>query len=112
MIQTIPDEHNRQLLVLCVTASYDYTGAHSPDETRWRAQVSDHASPLAGLCAVADTLLAARDALAALAWAAVVAGELGEFGINAHDIAGIHVALTSCARYDADALMAAIGGAA
>lgn len=76
--------------------------------TRWCAHVCDPASPLAGLYAFADTLTEAWDAVAVLAWTAVMAGELLPFGLSAGDLAGIHVAVTTSTAYDAVWLTAAV----
>jgi hypothetical protein len=60
------------------------------------------------LYAFADTLAEARDAVAVLAWTAVMAGELLPFGLSADDLAGVHVAVTTSTAYDALWLTAAV----
>jgi hypothetical protein len=108
MTQTIVDESNRTFLVLRVAAARDESPGADASGTRWCAHVCDPASPLAGLYAFADTLAEARDAVAVLAWTAVLAGELLPFGFSAFDLAGIHVAVTSSTAYDAAWLNAAV----
>lgn len=112
MLYTVTDEESRLFFVLPVSGELDMSDAHSPDEARWCVHVSDPASPLAGLSAYGDTLPAARDNLAALAWATVVGDELVDCGVQTIDIAGIHVLLTTSAKYDARALAVATEGAA
>ena len=103
MLHTPTDEEDRVFFVLPASAELDVSGAHSPDEARWCVHVSDPANPLAGLTAYGDTLPAARDNLAALAWTNVMGGEL---------LDGIHVLLTTSTRYDARALAVVTEGAA
>jgi hypothetical protein len=105
MTQTTTDEHDGTYLVLRVAAAED-DGAE-PD-TRWSAHVCDPASPLAGLYAFGPSLAAVRDAVAVLAWSAVMAGELASFGLTAESLAGIHLILTTNTGYDAAALAAAV----
>jgi hypothetical protein len=62
--------------------------------------VADPASPLAGLYAFAESFPAVRDAIATHVWAAVAAGELRPYGIDAPSIAGIHVVTTTCDIYE------------
>jgi hypothetical protein len=112
MTQTIVDESNRTFLVLRVAAAHDESPGADESGTRWCAHVCDPASPLAGLYAFADTLTEARDAVAVLAWTAVLAGELLPFGLSALDLAGIHVATTSSTAYDAAWLTVAANDAA
>ena len=107
MTQTIVDEADRTFLVLRAAAAYDDSGA-AGSGTRWCAHVCDPASPLAGLYAFADSLADARDAVAVLAWTAVMSGELLPFGISADDLAGIHVAVTTSTAYDAAWLTAVV----
>lgn len=107
MTQTIVDEADRTVLVLRAAAAYDDSGADGSG-TRWCAHVCDPASPLAGLYAFADSLAEARDAVAVLAWTAVMAGELLPFGLSADDLAGVHVAVTTSTAYDAVWLTAAV----
>lgn len=73
--QTVVDEVDRTFLVLRVAAAQDGSSGEGCG-TRWCAHVCDPASPLAGLYAFADTIAEARDAVAMLAWTAVMAGEL------------------------------------
>ncbi len=108
MTQTIVDESNRTFLVLRVAAARDESPGTDESGTRWCAHVCDPASPLAGLYAFADTLAEARDAVAVLAWTAVLAGELLPFGVSAFDLAGIHVAVTTSTAYEAAWLNAAV----
>ena len=112
MLHTLTDGENRLYFVLPASGELDVSDAHSPDEARWCVHVSDPASPLAGLSAYGDTLPAARDNLAVLAWMTVVGGDLIDCGIQTIDVAGIHVPLTTSAKYDAQALMVATEGAA
>ena len=105
--QTIVDEVDRTFLVLRVAAALDDSTGEGCG-TRWCAHVCDPASPLAGLYAFADSLSEARDAVAVLAWTAVMAGELLPFGISADDLAGIHVAVTTSTAYEAVWLTAAV----
>jgi hypothetical protein len=105
--QTVVDEVDRTFLVLRVAAAQDGSSGEGYG-TRWCAHVCDPASPLAGLYAFADTLAEARDAVAVLAWTAVMAGELLPFGLSADDLAGVHVAVTTSAAYDALWLTAAV----
>lgn len=107
MTQTIVDEIDRTFLLLRVAAARD-DGAGEGSGARWCVHVCDPASPLAGLYAFADTLPDARDAVAVLAWTAVLAGELAPFGYTADDLAGIHVAVTTSTAYDAAWLYAAV----
>lgn len=111
MMHTLTDEQNRLYLILPVSGKLDVSDPHSPDEARWCVHVSDPASPLAGLTAYGDTLAAARDNLAALAWT-VAAGEPADSGVETSDVAGIHVLLTTSAKYDVRALAVAAEGAA
>lgn len=112
MLNTLTDEENRLYFVLPASGELNVSDAHSPDEARWCVHVSDPASPLAGLSAYGDTLPAARDSLAALAWLTVVGGELIDCGVQTIEVAGIHVLLTTSAKYDARALAVATEGAA
>lgn len=105
---TIVDESNRTYLVLRVAVAHDHPEAATATGTRWCADVTDAASPLAGLYTFADSLPAARDAIATLAWTAVVAGELLPYGIDAQTIAGIHVVTTTCDVYEAAWLTTAV----
>lgn len=105
MTQTIVDEHDETFLVLRVAAAQD--GAEA-DEGQWCAHVCDPASPLAGIYAFGASITEVRDAVAVLAWAAVLAGELAPFGYTAESVAGIHLALTSNTAYDAAWLTAAV----
>jgi hypothetical protein len=86
---------------------------HDEPETPggWRAEVADPASPLAGLYAFGDSLTAARDVLAVVAWTAIVAGELAPFGLTGDTLAGLHVVVSTCATYDAAWLAAAVDAA-
>lgn len=111
MTQTIVDESNRTFLVLKLAVARDDSAEASEGGTRWCAHVCDPASPLAGPYAFAETLNEARDAVAVLAWTAVLAGELLPFGLSALDLAGIHVATTSNTAYDAAWLGAAANDA-
>jgi hypothetical protein len=112
MTQTIIDESNRTFLVLRLAVAQDDTLGAADSGTRWCAHVCDPASPLAGLYAFASTLNEARDAVAVLAWTAVLAGELLPFGLSALDLAGIHVATTSSTAYEAAWLNVAANDAA
>lgn len=112
MIHTITDERDRSFLLLHAYASRAVSDVHSHDEARWCAEVSDVSSPLAGLYAFAETLDTARDTLAVLAWTAVAAGELRDFGIGVEDVAGIDLRITTSARYDASSLTERMEGAA
>lgn len=112
MMHTITDERDRVFLMLDAFASRDVADVHSHDEAQWCAEVSDVASPLAGLYAFGETLGSARDTLAVLAWTAVAAGELWMFGIRAEDVAGIDVRVMTSARYEASALTERMEGAA
>lgn len=112
MTQTIVDESNRTFLVLRLAVAMDDSTEAADGGTRWCAHVCDPASPLAGLYAFAGSLAEARDAVAVLAWTAVLAGELLPFGLSALDLAGIHVATTSSTAYDAAWLDAAANDAA
>ncbi|HEV2889139.1 MAG TPA: hypothetical protein VGX28_02080 [Frankiaceae bacterium] len=105
--QTVVDDVDRTFLVLRVAAALD-DSAGDGCGTRWCAHVCDPASPLAGLYAFADSLADARDAVAVLAWTAVMAGELLPFGLSADDLAGVHVAVTTSTAYDALWLTAAV----
>jgi hypothetical protein len=107
MSQTMVDEANRTFLVLRLNAARD-NSEFTDGEASWCAHVCDPASPLAGLYAFGPSLTAVRDAVATLAWAAVTAGELVPFGIFAADLAGIHVAVTTAAEYDAAWLAASV----
>ena len=100
MTQTIVDEIDRTFLLLRAAAACD-DGAGEGSGARWCVHACDPASPLAGLYAFADSLAEARDAVAVLAWTAVMAGELAPFGYTVHDLAGIHVAVTTSTAYDA-----------
>lgn len=97
---TLVDDSNRTYLVLRVAIAHDHTEG-APSQTRWCADVADPASPLAGLYAFAESLPAVRDAIATHAWAAIAAGELRPYGIDAHSVAGIHVVTTTCDVYEA-----------
>lgn len=112
MIDTITDERGRIFLMLDAFASRSVSDVHSHDEAQWCVEVSDAASPLAGLYAFGETLGSARDTLAVLAWTAVAAGELWMFGIRAEDVAGIDVRVTTSAKYDASSLADRMEGAA
>ena len=103
--QTIVRDSSSMFLVLRAIAGRDDTEA--PGATAWRAEVGDPASPLAGLYAFGESFAEVRDSLASFAWAAVVAGELAEFGITASDLAGVHLIVTTSATYDAEALTSA-----
>jgi hypothetical protein len=104
---TLVDDSNRSYLVLRVAIAHDHTEG-APSQTRWCADVADPASPLAGLYAFAESLPAVRDAIATHAWAAIAAGELRPYGIDAHSIAGIHVVTTTCDVYEATWLTSAV----
>jgi hypothetical protein len=104
---TLTTESSSTYLVLRVVVVHDNPG----NAGAWRAEVNDAASPLAGLYAFGDSLTEARDALAVMAWAAVVAGELAPFGVAADDLAGLHVVVSTCATYDAGWLASAIDAA-
>jgi hypothetical protein len=104
---TLTTESSRTYLVLRAAIVHDDPGCPGA----WRAEVADAASPLAGLYAFGDSLVAARDALAVTAWAAVVAGELAPFGLGADVLAGIHVVVSTCATYGAEWLTSAIDAA-
>lgn len=106
-VPTLTDESDRMYLVLRVAIAHDHTDG-AATQTRWCADISDPASPLAGLYAFAESLPAVRDAIAKHAWSAVVAGELRAYGINADTIAGIHVVTTTCDVYEATWLAAAV----
>lgn len=97
---TLVDDSNRTYLVLRVAIAHDHTEGAAA-QTRWCADVADPASPLAGLYAFAESLPAVRDAIATHAWAAIAAGELRPYGIDAHSVAGIHVVTTTCDVYEA-----------
>jgi hypothetical protein len=112
MTQTIVDASNRTFLVLRLAVAQDSSTEAAEGGTQWCAHVCDPASPLAGLYAFADTLDQARDAVAVLAWTAVLAGELLPFGLSALDLAGIHVATTSSTAYEAVWLNVAANDAA
>jgi hypothetical protein len=112
MTQTTVDECDRTFLVLRVAAARDDSPAAGGSGTRWCAHVCDEASPLAGLYAFAETLPEARDAVAVLAWTAVLAGDLLLFGLDAGNLAGIHLALTTTEVYDAAWLAAAVANPA
>jgi hypothetical protein len=103
--KTTTEENDGTFLVLRVAAVED-VGADP--EARWSAQVCDPASPLAGLYAFGSSLAAVRDAVAVLAWSAVMAGELVAFGLTTESLAGIHLILTTNTGYDAAALAAAV----
>jgi len=104
---TLLDDNNRSYLVLRVAIAHDHTDG-APSQTRWCADVADAASPLAGLYAFGSSLPAVRDAIATHAWAAVVAGELCPYGVDAHSVAGIHVVTTTCDVYEAAWLATAV----
>lgn len=103
--RTIVRDSEHSFLVLRAVAAQDE--ADPPGATAWRAEVCDPASPLAGLYAFGCSVAEVRDSLAALAWAAVAAGELADFGIGVADLAGVHVVVTTCATYDGEKLTAA-----
>jgi hypothetical protein len=109
MTQTIIDESDATFLVLRVAAAEDVSAAA---EVRWCAHVCDHASALAGIYAFGASLIEVRDAVAVLAWAAVMAGELAPYGYTADKLAGIHLALTTNTAYDAAWLAAAVANRA
>ena len=100
-------ESSDTFLVLRANVSHDEPGIPGG----WRAEVADPASPLAGLYAFGDSLTAARDALAVVAWTAVVAGELTPFGMSADSLGGLHVVVSTCATYGAEWLTSAIDAA-
>ena len=104
---TLVDDSNRMYLVLRVAVAHDHAEG-APASTRWCADVADPASPLAGLYAFGASLTEVRDAIATLAWAAVVAGELHPYNIDQRTVAGIHVVTTECAVYEAAWLTTAI----
>ena len=104
---TLVDDSNRTYLVLRVAIAHDHTEG-AATQTRWCADVADPASPLAGLYAFAESLPAVRDAIATHAWAAIAAGELRTYGIDAHSVAGIHVVTTTCDIYEAAWLTTAV----
>ena len=104
---TLVDDSNRTYLVLRVAIAHDHTEG-APTQTRWCADVADPASPLAGLYAFAETLPAVRDAIATHAWAAIAAGELRPYGIDADGVVGIHVITTTCDVYEAAWLTTAV----
>lgn len=108
---TLVDDSNRSYLVLRVAIAHDHIEG-TPSQTRWCADVADAASPLAGLYAFAESLPAVRDAIATHAWAAIAAGELRPYGIDANSIAGIHVVTTTCDVYEAAWLTDAVNHAA
>jgi hypothetical protein len=103
----VTTESSDTFLVLRANASHDEPGAAGG----WRAEVADPASPLAGLYAFGDSLTAARDALAVVAWTAILAGELTAFGMTADNLGGLHVVVSTCAAYDAAWLAAAVDAA-
>ena len=104
--QTIVRDSSSTFLVLRAIAVRD--DAEAPGATAWRAEVDDAASPLAGLYAFGESFAEVRDSLASFAWAAIVAGELAEFGITTSDLAGVHLVVTTSATYDAEELSAAV----
>jgi hypothetical protein len=103
----VTTESSDTFLVLRANVSHDAPGSAGG----WRAEVADPASPLAGLYAFGDSLTAARDALAVVAWTAVVAGELTPFGMHAENLGGLHVVVSTCATYGAEWLTSAIDAA-
>ncbi|HVF05289.1 MAG TPA: hypothetical protein VNA20_10640 [Frankiaceae bacterium] len=105
---TLVDDSNRTYLVLRVAVAHDHAEAAAATGTRWCADVADAASPLAGLYTFADSLPAVRNAIATLAWTAVAAGELRPYGIDADNVAGIHVVTTTCDVYEAAWLATAV----
>lgn len=68
----------------------------------------DPASPLADIYAFGASIPEVRDAVAVLAWEAVTKGELAPFGYTESNLAGIHLALTSTAVFDAAWLATAV----
>jgi hypothetical protein len=104
---TLVDDSNRTYLVLRVAVAHDHA-EDTPTQTRWCADVADASSPLAGLYAFGASLTAVRDAIATLAWAAIVAGELRPYGIDENSVTGIHVVTTECAVYEAAWLATAV----
>lgn len=106
MSQTITDENGRTYLVLQVAAAEDR--AASPDE-RWTAYVCDPASPLAGAYAYGTSAADVREAVALVAWTAVMKGELVPFGWSADQLSGVQVALTTSTRFNAEWLAACFG---
>jgi hypothetical protein len=104
---TLIDDSKCTYLLLRVAVAHDHA-EDTPTQTRWCADVADASSPLAGLYAFGASLPDVRDAIATLAWAAVVAGELRPYNIDGHTIAGIHVVTTECAVYEAAWLTTAI----
>lgn len=106
LIRTTVEDVSRTFLLLRVVVVHDEQ--EDAESTGWRAEVADAASPLAGLYAFGESLVAARDALAVVAWAAVEAGELVPFGVVAGDLAGVHVVVSTCATYGAEWLAAAV----
>lgn len=105
---TLVGDSNRSYLVLRVAVAHDHTDAAAATGTRWCADVIDAASPLAGLYTFADSLPAVRDAIATLAWTAILAGELRGFGLDEHTVAGIHVVTTACDVYESAWLTRAV----
>ena len=103
----VTTESSDTFLVLRANASHDQPGAAGG----WRAEVADPTSPLAGLYAFGDSLTAARDALAVVAWTAIVAGELTPFGMSAENLGGLHVVVSTCATYGVAWLAAAVDAA-
>lgn len=103
------DEGERPFLTLKVEATRSDSAAANANSTRWCAEVCDPASPIAGLHSFGESLSASCDALATLAWAAVLAGELRRDGIDASSVVGVCVVVTACeAVYDAAWLNTAV----
>jgi hypothetical protein len=71
---TLVDESNQTYLVRRVAIAHEHPDCAGAEQTRWCAEVCDPANPPAGLYAFADSLVAVRDAVAALVWAAIVGG--------------------------------------
>lgn len=105
---TLVAESDRSYLVLRVAIAHDHSESAAATGTRWCADVADATSPLAGLYTFADSLSAVRDAIATLAWTAIVAGELRGFGLDENTVAGIHVVTTACDVYESAWLTRAV----